>query len=225
MRTDTVFRPLPLLAAFTVLLASTVVHGLWTQRWTSSEALDNAAARLGAVPATAGPWVGAEVDVDPDPFRQARAVSYWTRQYTCADSSASITVILMCGRAGHMAVHSPDVCYRGAGYEMVGEQRREMVTVSSGVQAALWTAHFRQPARLTGRALQIHWSWTSDGSWQAPSSPRWTFGGAPYLYKLYIVSDAAPDSAGRNVTTEFLQEFLPTLQRSLFSPAGKGPEL
>src|SRR5713226_9546608 len=97
-------RPLPLFAALVVLLVSGLVHGFWTQRWHTAAALDNAVARLHAVPMSAGSWQAVNIEVDPEPYQQTRALGYWMRRYT--SGSEAITVILMCGRAGHMAVHT-----------------------------------------------------------------------------------------------------------------------
>jgi len=209
-----ILRPLPLLAALAALLISGLVHGFWTQRWQTSAALDGAVARLHAVPMPAGRWRALTVEVDPEPFAQARAVGYWTRRYTREGSNDSITVILMCGRAGHMAVHTPDICYRGAGYEMVGETVRHNVAFKGGGNAQFWMAHFRQPA---SQDLAIYWAWSADGTWQAPSSPRLAFGGQPFLYKLYVVRETGPRD---QLTPEFLQQLMPELNAALF-PAGQ----
>jgi hypothetical protein len=201
-------RSLPLLAGVAVLVLSGVVHGLCTQRWQTSEALDTACARVPSVPLRAGAWTAAAVEVDPEPFEQARAAAYWVRRYTREGVAGSVTVILMCGRAGHMAVHTPDVCYRGAGYEMAAEPVRQNLKAGE-----FWTARFSLPGRTVIPGLRIFWSWSADGRWQAPSSPRWAFGGEPFLYKLYVVRDAADES----VLNEFLGELLPVLEQSLFS--------
>src|SRR5580765_3646194 len=123
-------RPLPLFVAFAVVLVSGLAHGVWTQRWQPARELEEACTRLYAVPLKAGPWQGNNLEGDPDAFRQARAAGYWTRRYSKDAADAPITVILMCGRAGHMAVHTPDICYRGAGYEMLGEPVKENIAAT-----------------------------------------------------------------------------------------------
>jgi hypothetical protein len=211
--------PFPLLAALAVLLVSGLVHGFWTQRWHTAEALDDAVARVYAVPMQAGTWKAVAIAVDPEPYEQARAIGWWMRRYTRDGSSAAISVILMCGRAGHMAVHTPDICYRGAGYEMAGEPVQEVIVLPNGQgEAQFWTARFRLPARTGGQDLAIHWSWAATGSWQAPSSPRLVFGGQPYLYKLYVVRETAGDPVRDPETTEFLRQLMPQLEATLFSP-------
>jgi hypothetical protein len=213
-------RPWPLLAAFAALLVSGLVHGFWTQRWHTAEALDGAVQRLYAVPLKAGSWQATAIEVDPEPFKQARAVGYWMRRYTKDDSAEAVSVILMCGRAGHMAVHTPDICYRGAGYEMVGEPTKYRMPGQGNFE--FWTANFRQ-AKAAGADLEIYWTWRADDSWLAPTSPRLTFGGQPYLFKLYLVRERAGDAPQGAVMAQFLTHLMPELEGALFSPRTLGP--
>jgi Protein of unknown function (DUF3485) len=213
-------RPWPLIAAFTVLLVSGLVHGFWTQRWHTAEALDSAVARLYAVPLKAGSWHADNIEVDPEPYKQARAVGYWMRRYTKEGSTEAISVILMCGRAGHMAVHTPDICYRGAGYEMVSEPAKFRLPGRGDFE--FWTATFR-PTKAGGADLELYWSWRAGDSWLAPTSPRLTFGGRPYLYKLYVVREQAGDAAQGPVMADFLAQLMPELEGALFSPRTLGP--
>jgi hypothetical protein len=217
-------RPLPVVAAFMVLMVSGLAHGLWTQRWQTSAELEAASTRLRGVPLTAGGWTAVTQEVDPEPFRQTRAVSYWVRRYS-KEGAGTITVILMCGRAGHMAVHTPDVCYRGAGFEMDGEPTEQAVDCGPGsmAPAQLWVARFRQPGKAAGLELRIWWSWNSGAGWQAPTAPRLAFGGAPFLYKLYVVRETTGDGGADEVTPAFVRALLPVLEKSLFSPEAPVP--
>jgi hypothetical protein len=210
--------PGPLIVATGVLLTSGLVHGLWTNRWQASSALDDACARLRAVPMRAGAWQGANVEVDPEQYRQARAVSYWLRHYTHNESSASMTVILMCGQAGHMAVHTPDICYRGAGFEVAHQPEKKVFAAGAGgSQAEFWTARFRQGTKAAGPELRIYWAWGCRGTWNAPDSPRWSLGGEPYLYKLYVVHETNSSAIAAELPEEFIKELIPVLEKSLFS--------
>src|SRR6185369_12536036 len=95
--------------AFAAVLASGLIQGWMTGRWRTSPELEPAVAAVAKVPLNAGEWQGKTVDVDEEPFGQTGALSYWTRVYQ--GKSGTFTVILMCGKAGQMAVHTPDVCY------------------------------------------------------------------------------------------------------------------
>jgi Protein of unknown function (DUF3485) len=218
------------LSACALLALSGIVHGIWTDRWQSSQPLLAACARVADVPADAGPWKSTDLEADPEAYEQARANAFWLRNYTKAGSNESFTVILMCGRADHMSVHTPDICYRGAGYEMVGEQTKTNFEVGqNGTKSEWWTARFRQPPHLAStlgsgkpgskvaRELRIFWTWSVNGSWRAPSSPRWTFAAEPYLYKLYVVHASTGNSSRDSAAVDFLEQLLPTLEKSLFA--------
>src|SRR5262245_47984638 len=105
------------LVAALLLLVCGLAHGLWTERWSPSEALHHAAARVERVPMEIGPWKATAVETDSAAFFQAGALKYWARSYVDENRKTPVLVILMCGRAGRMAVHTPEVCYRGAGYD------------------------------------------------------------------------------------------------------------
>src|SRR5262249_7965539 len=97
-------RRIALLLALGILTASGLVHGFWSERWSQSTALQEAASRVDQVPLAVGDWKAQSVDSDPSVFFQAGARSYWTRAYTSARQKTSLYVILMCGRSGRMAV-------------------------------------------------------------------------------------------------------------------------
>jgi hypothetical protein len=217
------FRPAQVVIALALLALSGLAHGLVTSRWHKSEALEMALARVPDVPLTLGPWEGHDLETDPEVFAQARAEAYWMRNYQKGAAGPGVTAILMCGRAGPLAVHTPDVCYRGAGYEMAGpETRIEVPVAGAGEPAQLWTAVFRKEQPTGFGQLRLFWTWSAEGSWQAPGSPRLAFAGQPALYKLYVVREMTADEplAG-DPGLEFVGRLLPELNRVLFPSPGR----
>src|SRR5262245_66266516 len=81
-RANAMRRFLPILTGGMLLILTGVVHGLWTGRWHTSEALLAAAARVETVPQTVGAWKGKELPTDPAVYAQAGARGYWFRAYT-----------------------------------------------------------------------------------------------------------------------------------------------
>ena len=206
-------RNLSIAIAVVLLLGSGLVHGLWTERWGTSQALAEAGARVANVPMQIGDWTGETNSVDIDSFAQAGALTYWSRTYR-HDTGKSVTVILMCGRAGRMAVHTPEVCYRGIGYETSGAI--STCSIGDNPKAEFRTARFfREQGDVS--QLRILWSWNDGNKWQAPASPRWEFRGEPYLFKLYLVREVTGETS--NIDTdpavEFLRELIPTLEKTL----------
>jgi hypothetical protein len=197
-----------------VVVLTGLVHGFWTGRWQPSRELAEAATRLERVPLQFGEWQGRPQEVDVEPYARAGAAGYWLRRYVHRRSGRAVSVILMCGRAGPMAVHTPDVCYRGAGYEVLAEP----VRLTGPDNTTEWrTLRVRQPAA-TPVDLRVFWAWSVDGTWRAPDNPRLFFRGAPALYKLYLLREAAPSEGGpdEEPCLELARELLPELRRALF---------
>jgi hypothetical protein len=214
----TTSRILALLAAAVTLLGSGLVYQSLAR---DSEELDAAVLRLPRVPLTIGDWEGSEVerkDGDERAFEHAGAKGYWTRNYVHQRTKATVLVILMCGRAGKMAVHTPEICYRGAGFELTEAPVSTVVKTPLGDDLGqFWTGQFAKPQAKT--SLRLYWAWGAAGVWEASSNPRWQYRGDPYLYKLYVSHDRASRSSttGPDAALEFLRQFLPEVHGTLFA--------
>ena len=94
------------------------MHGFYAERWRAADELELGVERLPTVPLEIDGWKAEERESDAGRVREAGARGYWTRTYR--KDGHEILAILMVGRAGRMSVHTPEVCYRGAGYELLG---------------------------------------------------------------------------------------------------------
>jgi hypothetical protein len=208
-------RILALLAALSVLGASGYVHGVWTERWQKSGELERALTRVDLVPMKVGTWEAKALEADAETFRRAGAQKYWVRQYTDTLTNTNATVILMCGRAGRMSVHTPEVCWQGVGFGMA--EAPTVMTLPPGA-GSLWTAKFLK-ASDSNTDLQLLWGWNSSGEWQAPTNPRWQYRGLPFLYKLYVIREATSAPTDVDPLSDFLAELTPALRKALFPVA------
>jgi hypothetical protein len=203
--------------ALCILTVSGLVHGMWAERWAPSLPLKKAAERVDLVPMEVGDWKAQAIEADRDAFFQAGAQKYWTRTYVHARKKTAMLVILMCGRAGRMSVHTPEVCYKGAGYDMASKKENVDLKSEFGDElGTFWSARF---AKHTGVAsdLRLYWAWNANGTWQAPSNPRWEFRGEPFLYKMYLSYDAPGLSTpSSEAVQDFLGQFVPELNKTLF---------
>ena len=206
-------RSIAVSAALVLILVCGLVHGWWSERWQRSAALEEALAGVERVPLTIGAWQAETLATDAKAFEQAGAQAYWMRLYTHAQTRQSVLVILMCGRAGRMAVHTPEICYRGAGYELYDTPALASVRAEQGPGPAMFnTARFTKSSSL-GSDLRLYWGWNAGEGWQAPASPRWQYRGRPFLYKLYVSTDYA---SGSDAAADFLRALLPELDGNLF---------
>jgi hypothetical protein len=193
-----------------VVLGTGLVHGLWTSRWGESDALAEAARGEG-LPGQAGDWAAGEPEaLDPRALRLAGAEGHWVRRYVNGRTGESVTVLLLCGRAGPMAVHRPEHCYGSAGYEMT----RPAVRVPVAPGASFWAATFRKPEATGPVVLRILWAWRGAGGWEAPDSPRLTLARCPVVCKMYVIHAlaGAEDRPGEGPCVGFLRQLLPVLK-------------
>ena len=213
------FRPVLVVAGAILVVASGLIHGFWTGRWGSSSADPlAAAARLDDVAQTIGSWEGADMEVDAEQLAVAQVVGHLSRRYIDRETGTALSVLIVCGRPGPIAVHPPDICYRGAGYELVNAPAKYVVNSPAGTQSAeFWMARSVKTDSAVPSQLEVFRSWSASGVWKA-DNPRLRFAGFPALYKLYVVRDVTSDqSLDSNATVSFIQTLLSELDRSLFS--------
>ncbi len=175
---------LPWAATLAILAASGVIQGRLDGRWSSSPSLDAAVGRIGRLPGRVGPWAGEDGELDQVALRRAGIAGGLLRRYRDAGTGALVSVLLVCGRPGPISVHTPEVCYAGAGFELAAPP-------STPIPGFLAARMVREgPAAL--ETLQVCWSWNASGAWEAPANPRLAFGARPFLYKLYVVGSPGP---------------------------------
>src|SRR5262245_44831048 len=97
--------------ACAVLLASGVLHGLWSGRWQFSDEASKATERLEQVSLAIGDWDGDEHEIDSRQIRAAGATGYLSRRYVNRQTGEVIWCTVLCGPPGPIAVHPPDVCF------------------------------------------------------------------------------------------------------------------
>jgi hypothetical protein len=204
------------------LAAAAVVEGVRSNRWGASEDVRAAAARLDGVPRSFGDWTSTEVPLEPKVLRVAEAAGHVSRSYANGKTGDRVDVLLLCGPAGPIASHTPDVCYAGNGFTMKGNPARKTVALPQGAAATYWSAAFERPS--DAGPLRVCWTWGVDGDWQASANPRAEFALRPALYKLYVSRPERPrETTGASAPDpihEFLVAFLPEVRKAL-APSGQ----
>jgi hypothetical protein len=191
------------------------VHGLWTQRWTAaSESIDPQ--HVLNFETTISGW-------KPEEFQEVRPIDMpektkmVSRVFRNRTEKAGAVVSITSGHPGIVAVHTPDLCYLGSGYKLRTAVKKETVELITGDSAEFYVAEFSKNTTLGLEVIRVRWTWTSDGKWQAPDYPRWLFGRATQLHKVYIVQ---PVSSHDRLTADegfrnFVAALMPELSRHL----------
>ena len=200
-------------AAF--IIAAGVWHGTATGRWGETHELQDAVARVKAMPFTVGDWISKDLAVNPRHLEVGEIAGHLSRTFVHKISGESINILLVLGKPGPIAVHSPDVCFEGAGYKMGPKTTYALKNASVDRYDEFWSAKFTkdpQPA-----PLHILWAWTTGGLWMAPDNPRLTFYRSPVLFKLYIIREVkAQDAPMVDETMQlFIKDVLPALKATI----------
>ncbi len=200
--------------AVTLVALHGLVHGWWSGRWSDSDDPHGAARRLAALPMTINEWDGEPMAIDAKHQAIGEICGYVSRRYIHRRHKTVLSLLIVWGRGGPIAVHTPDVCYRGAGFELEGTpERRSFAFRTRAVPAEFWAASFRKRGEQVAQ-LCIFWGWNDNQGWKAPTHPRLAFGGTSLLYKLYVVretSTAAEGNMEADPGAEFLRLLLPVL--------------
>lgn len=209
------------LAAALVILTNGLVEGYWTNRWHRPVELATGIDRLQLVPDTIGDWRVTHSEKIEEAVRiRAGMEGYIFRHYEDQLNTKKITVLLMCGRPGPLCVHTPDICYRGAGFRQDGGIEKWPQTRGDGsLIAEFLRAKFSKDDVTNGSSVRIAWSWGANGQWATPSTPRATFARFPVLYKLYVVQEITPASqrTDEEACQAFVEQLLPALNKALFA--------
>lgn len=214
-------KTLPVWIALLLVIGAGVVDCLWTNRWAVSQELKTAVTRLEDFPLKVGDWDGQSQEIDARQLEIGEIAGYASYRFVNRRTGEVLSVLLVCGLPGPISVHTPDVCYRGAGYEPTGAVSKRPLEKTEGPPAEFWAANFSKPNAGAANHLRILWAWSTGSGWQAVDNPRAAFPGYrnAFLYKLYVVRPLArPDEAlSKDASQEFLKLLLPRLQQTLFA--------
>jgi hypothetical protein len=202
------------LSASVALVASGVVHGIWTERWQPSVDVARAAEHLDDLPLEIGSWQGQRVEVKPGQAG-AGVAGFIQRRYENPHTGAVVVVALVCGRPGPVSIHTPDVCYGAIGYRVPDRQRLP----APGDQGSFWKTDATRTTATDEVRLRIYYGWYASAKWVAPDDARTAFPREPVLHKLYVVRELGSAESKAEPCEEFLQALLPELRRTVLAPA------
>ena len=195
-----------------ILVSSGIVHRSWTNNWSDAGELKAAADKLDGIAMSLGDWEGTPSVMDERAQAQAGIKKYVQCAYKNRRTNRVITVLLVCGRPGPIAVHTPEICYAASGYRPMTETVHQELDYGAGEPAQFWTAKFRKDGA-TSDFLRIFWTWCAQDKWEAPENPRLAFAPHKALYKLYVIRHLPKDEESPD--DDECQKFIPLLLTEL----------
>jgi hypothetical protein len=211
------------LAAITILVTTGFLHGLWTDRWGFSDEPEASAAKLARVPTTIEDWTSTPLEIGSRELEKSAIVNYVGRLFVNSKTKNRVQVFLVCGRPGPISVHTPDICFEGAGYRMTAPPEKFALANLTPNETNLppsefWQTTFVKNGLETQERVRVFWSWNADGRWQAPENPRPTFARSKALFKLYVINELARPglTPEKDPGVDLMKKFLPELKKCLF---------
>ncbi len=229
-------RWIPLVVALPLIGLSTYLQGSWTDRWSDESDLQmvKTSNRYADIPLTIGDhWVGEEMPYSKKELEAAGAHAHLSRVYRHRKTGERITVFMICGYARDVAVHTPNYCYVGAGFEVENPPVTFAVEMDKDDDPMTFhTTTFLKERPLGTIHQRILWGWTGGEAWNAPDYPRWKYPGNSTLNKVYLIHDIPPGIERKPDTltqehpaVEFGREFLPIVRDVLYAPQASNDSL
>jgi hypothetical protein len=208
------------IAGFLLLALTGLAAGLWSNRW-STGSVGAVPGQLSKIPLEIQEWAGRSNPMNDREQAVGQIDDYAIRQYQNTRDGTTLLAMVVGGRAGPISVHTPDVCFPGAGFKQVGATiLREIPGTRDNVTYPFRTAEFVKVTGGQTTRIRVYWSWLSTEGWSTPAEPRIAFARESALYKVYIVEEitgsnraGSPDAAAQFIPL-FLTEVEACLQQS-----------
>jgi hypothetical protein len=203
-------RRVAIAAVLGLTLLSGVVHGYLDGRWSSKTDLIAVGKRLHDLPPRSGDWVLSETsELAEGAAEILRCYGSEMRVYRNEKTDDRVTVAVLFGPRGPIAVHTPEVCYSSVGTRQTRERQVESITTVA-MHHELWSVQFSKDGDPTP-SLEVWYAWTAGSQWQASKYPR--FWMAENLCKIQVAGPVGDE--GNQPCRQFLEEFLPDLEKIL----------
>lgn len=190
------FRDAPSWLVLVVGLAATLLggalYGRYSQRWGPPADLTLAAQQLTNMPRELGEWTLAEeFPLQRSAVEMLQCAGYVNRNYVNRTTGESISVAIIVGPPGPIAVHTPEICFSSRSYQLQGSRHKVQLETSSHLSNKFWRTDFTSK-NILAEGLRVHYAWSRGNGWEASASPRYEFAAAPLLYKIQLAAPLKP---------------------------------
>lgn len=181
-----------LVLAMLLVASGGILYGQYCNRWGEPQGLLDAAEQVEAIPKQIGPWIMVEESRMPSSTTEMlQCAGHINRKYLNEHTGDKISLAVIVGRPGPIAVHTPEICYSSRAYQL--SQRREEIRMRLGANNsdAFWRVDF-DSKNFMADDLRVYYAWSDGGPWRASQSPRFEFASATLLYKLQLATSLSP---------------------------------
>ena len=184
------------LVALLLVGAGALVHGATTHRWSLLSSTTKQMDLLHTHVVQLGDYQAEEVPNDMPLKEKSIATS---RRYFSSSRNSTAVISVITGTPGSVATHTPDVCYPGSGYKTLKAPVRESLNIPGIGKVTYYVAEFEKKTATRTDRHRVRWSWSTDGVWEAPERPRFSYLRVVDLAKIYIVTSLGDGESEKSV--------------------------
>ncbi len=186
------------------------IHGELANRWGVGTDVIALGERLRQVPLELGAWrAHADEELSESTLSLLECKGYLKRSYVHQGTGEVVSVAVMFGPKGPIAVHTPEICYSSRDVQQ-NEKRQAVAMDYDGKENHFWKLSFLKNTLDKGK-LSVMYAWSDGGAWQASEAPR--FWRTNYLYKIQTAAQGL--GVKEASTNEFFRVFLPELRKQM----------
>jgi hypothetical protein len=179
---------LTFIAVLTLTVLSGLIQGRMMNRWGAPAEFLAVGRKLEQFPTRFGDWELLKRDeFDESSRQQLEPYGHVGGGYKHQTSGAIVTMFVIVGPTGTIAVHTPEVCFGSREYQKIEARKPFAVSKASspGQSDTFWRVMFKR-TDVNGNLVPTYYGWTIGDRWIASPDPRYAFAGNPYLYKVQV---------------------------------------
>ncbi|RIK71622.1 MAG: hypothetical protein DCC67_20190 [Planctomycetota bacterium] len=197
-------------AGLLLVVSAGAAYGHYTHRWGPPRDLTAAASHLKTLPKTIGDWqLQEESEIGPGVIQMLQCAGYVNRAYVNVKSGESVSMALIVGPPGPIAVHTPEICYSSRNYTLIGGREVGRVADQAKQSHTYWKTTFESKSVFAER-LRVCYAWSDGVRWNASTSPRFEYAASPLLFKMQIagLAGAKDEAIDKTPPAMFLKALL-----------------
>ncbi len=196
-------------------ILSGYLQGNMSRRWEVPADMLAIGKALERFPSQVGPWQVVSNEALSETVTQVlECTGYVLRNYTNPETGETVSLGLLLGPSGPMAIHTPDICYSSQAYDRVDEPKQVKIAGKNGLEGEFWAQTFKAKS-VDGELLRVRYAWRADGIWHATEGARLALARYPYLYKVQVAAPLSDLADDNDAGYRFLQDFLAVAQTEL----------
>ena len=203
-----------LISILVITAVTSMMRNYLEAGWSNQSLLETQAENLRQLPEQIGDWVASSTnDLPENAMRILKCHGFINRSYWNPQTGGTITIAILFGPRGPIAVHTPEICYSGVGTRPIAD-RRSVEIKTAEKSDRFWTIQFSRGAD-PAPSLEVWYAWSDGGAWVASEQPRFWL--TDSLYKIQIAGTPAKTNAESDCKS-FLRALMPVLRQRLRSP-------